>query len=168
MENLFLYQIPALRLGFGSPWACWTGWICFSLLNLFRYRPILKPMEFKCPVEVVYPPFVPLSLFSSSPPSVNGASLLIAISWNSQSWVSKPSLSAGWFVVLEDCLFLSQDSETSIFQNVTLWLFPAETLSQKYPSCYLLAPFADLKTCRPDAIPQTTDRFPPDYVCTRL
>lgn len=47
---------PALRLGFGNAWACWTGWICFSLLNLFRSCPLLKPKEFKGPAGDCAPP----------------------------------------------------------------------------------------------------------------
>lgn len=36
-------------------WACWTGWICFSLLDLFRSSPLLKPKELKCPAGACAP-----------------------------------------------------------------------------------------------------------------
>lgn len=90
MEN----RIPALSLGFGSSWTCWTGWICFSLLDLFRSSPLLKPKEFKCPAGACAPP--PLSRLLSSIFSSNEASLQISISWNTQSWLFKsPPLEKG-------------------------------------------------------------------------
>lgn len=63
MENLFLSRIPALSLEFGSSWTCWTGWICFSLLDLFRSSPLLKPKAFKCPAGACVPSLVLLFIF---------------------------------------------------------------------------------------------------------
>lgn len=135
MEN----RIPALSLGFGSSWTCWTGWICFSLLDLFRSSPLLKPKEFKCPAGDCAPP--PLSRLLSSIFSSNEASLQISISWNTQSWLFQiASTGERLTASSEDCLVFYL--RMSIIRNVCLWLVPAEILSHRHSSCCLLPPQA--------------------------
>lgn len=167
MENLFLNRTPALSLGFRRSWTYWTGWICFSLLDLFRSSRLLKPKEFKCPARACAPlpcPAFYLLFFSS-----NEASLQISISWNTPSWLFKsPPLEKGsqcpqrtaWCFISglrdkhhSECLSVTGPCRDTVTQTLQVLSAASSSL---------------LPTCRLDANPQTTDGSHWDCLCIKL
>lgn len=160
MEN----RIPALSLGFGSSWTCWTGWICFSLLDLFRSSPLLKPKEFKCPAGACAPlpcPAFYLLFFQAMRPLCRLASpgtLSLGFS-NRLHWRKAHSVLRGLLGVLSqdehhpECLSVTGPCRDTVTQTLQLLSAASSSLSP---------------TCRLDANPQTTDGSHWDYLCITL